>query len=113
MYRDDSVRLQYMLDAAREAIGFVLGRTRSDLDSNRMLVLALVKAVEILGEAAGQVSPTTKEQSASIPWTDIAGMRNRLVHAYFDINLEILWQTVQQDLPPLVAALEKALAGSR
>lgn len=109
MQKLDSIRLQHMLDAAREAIAFAHGRARADLDRDRMLVLALVKALEIVGEAAGQVSTATRDRLPGVPWADIAGMRNRLVHAYFDINLDVVWQTVQQDLPPLVVALEKAL----
>ena len=109
MRKDDQVRLQHMLDAAREAMSFTQGHTRADLDQDRMLVLALVKEIEIIGEAANQVSVATREQVAAVPWADIVGMRHRLIHAYFDINLEILWQTVQHDLPPLMAALEHVL----
>jgi len=111
MRKDDQVRLQHMLDAAREAIGFAQGRARTDLDSDRMLVLSLVKEIEIVGEAANQVPEATREQLPGIPWADIVGMRNRPVHAYFDINLEILWRTVQYDLPPLIAVLERVFAG--
>jgi len=111
MRKDDQVRLQHMLDAAREAIGFAQGRACADLDSDRMLVLSLIKEIEIVGEAATQVSEVTSEQLPEIPWTDIVGMRNRLVHAYFDINLEILWRTVQDDLPPLITVLERVFGG--
>lgn len=110
MRKDDQVRLRHILDAAREAMSFVSGRTRADLDSNRMLVLSLVKDIEIVGEAAYQLTQTTREEFSAVPWTDIIGMRHRLVHAYFDINLDILWQTVQEDLPPLVAMLETILS---
>ena len=79
MRKDDQVRLRHMLDAAREAIGFVQGRARTDLDSDRMLVLSLVKGIEIVGEAANQVSEATREQLPGIPWADIAGMRNRMI----------------------------------
>lgn len=109
MRKDDAVRLQHMLDAGREALGFARGRSRSDLDSGRMLVLALVKDLEIIGEAAHQVSEETRAQLPGLPWADIIGMRHRLVHAYFEFDPEILWQTIKQDLPPLVAALEEAL----
>jgi len=98
-----------MLDAAREALSFARDRTRSDLDRDRMLVLSLVKDIEIIGEAAYQVSPSSREQLPTLPWEDIIGMRHRLVHAYFDINLDILWKTVQEDLPPLIKTLEQAL----
>ena len=109
MRKDDDIRLRHMLDAARQAIEFVRGRTRADLDRDRMLVLALVKAVEIVGEAANQVSEPCRNRCPAIPWADLVGMRNRLVHAYFDINLDVLWQTVQEDIPQLIAALEPAL----
>lgn len=108
MRKHDAVRLRHMLDAGREALGFARGRDRADLDSDRMLVLALVKDIEIVGEAASQVSEETRAQLPGLPWADMIAMRHRLVHAYFEINLDILWQTVQQDLPPLVTALEEA-----
>ena len=109
MHRDDLVRLRHMLDAALEAREFIKGRARESLDTNRMLALSLVKEIEIIGEAANQVSETTRPQTSAIPWEDIIAMRNRLVHAYFDINLEILWRTVQEDLPPLISAIEDVL----
>lgn len=105
MYSHDVVRLQHMRDAAQEALSFARGRTRADLDSDRQLVLSLVKAVEIIGEAAYQVSSETRDTLPEIPWEDIIGMRHRLVHAYFDINLNILWRTVQEDLPGLLDKL--------
>ncbi len=74
-----------------------------------MLVLSLVKAIEIVGEAAYQIAETTRDELPSIPWADIIGMRHRLVHAYFDINLDVLWQTVQDDLPTLIAQIEPLL----
>lgn len=109
MRKDDVIRLRHMLDAAEEALLFARGRSREDLGVDRQLVLALVKEVEIIGEAAFRVSHETREHLPEIPWEDIIGMRHRLVHAYFDINLDILWQTVQQDLPPLVSALRQSM----
>lgn len=106
MRRDDAIRLRHMLDAAREALRFAEGRTRADLDKDRQLTLALVKEIEIIGEAAYQISTETQASLPAIPWEDIIGMRHRLVHAYFDINLDILWQTVVEDLPTLVSLLE-------
>jgi uncharacterized protein with HEPN domain len=99
-----------MRDASREAVGFAKGKHRADLDNDRMLAFALVKAIEIVGEAANQVSDATRTQNPDIPWVDIVGMRHRLIHAYFDIDLDILWQTIQHDLPPLITALDNALA---
>jgi uncharacterized protein with HEPN domain len=99
-----------MLDAAQEAMAFAQGRNRTDLDTDRQLVLSLVKEVEIIGEAAYQVTRATRINVSGIPWEDIIGMRHRLVHAYFDINLNILWRTVQEDLPALVAALQPIIS---
>jgi uncharacterized protein with HEPN domain len=99
-----------MLDATREAQGFVASRSRSDLDHDRLLLLALVKSVEIIGEAAARVSAETRLEWADIPWQDIVAMRHRLIHGYFDIDLDIVWNTVTEDLPHLAALLEIALA---
>ncbi|MBE2235588.1 MAG: DUF86 domain-containing protein [Anaerolinea sp.] len=109
MFKDDAPRLRHMLDAAYEAEVFTQGRTRADLDNDRMLVMALVKEIEIIGEAAYQVSAATREQLPDVPWEDIIGMRHRLVHAYFDINLDILWETLQQDLRPLGETLQEII----
>ncbi len=111
MRADDAIRLRHMLDAARQAVQFCEGRHRPELGTDRMLVLALVKVLEIMGEAATQVSGPCRTALVGIPWADIIGMRHRLVHAYFDINLDILWQTVEEDLPPLIPELEAALRG--
>ncbi len=109
MHKDDEIRLRHMLDAAREARSFAQGQSRKDLDLSRMLVLALVKDIEIVGEAATRISEDVQRSHPEIPWTDIIGMRHRLIHAYFEINLDILWETVVTDLPPLIASLEKVL----
>lgn len=107
MQRDDSIRLHHMLDAAKEAVSFVYGKTRSSLDKDRKLGLALIKCIEIVGEAAANVTSACREDLPQIPWSNVIGMRNRLIHAYFDINLDILWTTAIEDLPPLIAELEK------
>jgi uncharacterized protein with HEPN domain len=103
------VRLRHMLEAAQEARAFAAGRLRHDLDANRMLTLSLVKLVEIIGEAAAHVSPTTQSSHPRIPWPQIVGMRNRLNHGYFDVDLDRVWDTVLDDLPPLIAELESIL----
>jgi uncharacterized protein with HEPN domain len=110
MHRDDSVRLRHRLDSARDALSFVSGKSRVDLDASRMLALSLVKSIEIIGEAASRVSPVCQSMYADVPWPEIIGMRNRLIHSYFDINLDIVWRTITEELPPLIAALEKALS---
>jgi uncharacterized protein with HEPN domain len=110
MRKDDLIRIRHMIDAAREAIQFVADRKREDLDRDRMLVLSLVKSVEILGEAASKVSEEFRQTHPAMPWREMVTMRNRLIHGYFDINLDIVWQTVSEELPPLVATLEAVLA---
>jgi uncharacterized protein with HEPN domain len=110
MQRADHIRLRHMLDAAREATGYVAGKTRADLHGDRMLEHSLVRCIEILGEAAAKVSDETRAACPALPWPAIVGMRNRLIHAYFDVDLDRVWDTVVDDLPPLVAALEAALA---
>ena len=109
MLQPDEIRMRHMLDAAREAVAFSRNRERRDLDRDRMLVLSLVKAIEIVGEAASQVTSATTEQLPDVPWADVIGTRHRLVHAYFDVNLDIVWKTVRQDLPGLIQILERAL----
>jgi uncharacterized protein with HEPN domain len=74
-----------------------------------MFALAVVKDIEIIGEAAARISEEAQEAYPQIPWVDIVGMRNRLTHAYFDINLDIVWDTVTANLPPLITELEKIL----
>lgn len=102
---DDDVRLRHLVDAAERAIQFTVGRSRSDLDTDEMLTLALTKLVEIVGEAAKQVSTETKDQYPAVPWSAAARMRDRLVHHYFDIDLDVLWSTVRDDLPALLALI--------
>ena len=106
---DDHTQLQHMLDAARQAQCFMQGRRRDDLDTDPMLRLAVVKTIEIIGEAASKVSKERQSTLPQIPWPSIISMRNRLTHAYFDINTEIVWKTVIEDLPPLIQILNDTL----
>jgi len=110
MFEDDQTRIHHMLDAAQEAVAFVHDRDRSSLASDRILSLALVKSIEIIGEAASRVTAARREEISDVPWAKIIGMRNRLIHAYFDIELDLVWVTVTKDLPPLIEALGRALS---
>lgn len=103
----DAVRLRHMLDATLEAMSFASGRTRADLDHDRMVTLALVKCIEIIGEAASHVTADTQRKHQDIPWRRITGMRNRLIHAYADVDLDVVWATIANDLPALRATLER------
>lgn len=98
-----------MLEAAESAIRMVTGRDRADLDENEMLRLAVVKAIETVGEAAYKCSEATTSTRADIPRAVIRRMRHRLVHDDFDVNLDVVWKTVQVDLPVLVNQLRVAM----
>jgi uncharacterized protein with HEPN domain len=106
MSPDDTARLRHMIEAIDAARRFVQGRGRADLDSDQMLLFALVRAVEIVGEAASRVSAEGRAEAPDLPWAEAVGMRNRLVHAYFDINRNILWTTVTDALPALRVQLQ-------
>jgi uncharacterized protein with HEPN domain len=106
---DADVRLRHMLDAAREGVQMAQGKTRADLDTNRLLNLALVRLLEIVGEAASRVPAHECAKYPGIPWAQIVGLRNRLIHGYDNVDFDILWHIVTQDLPPLIAQLEKTL----
>lgn len=109
MRREDNVRLQHMLDAAVEALQIVADKSRPSVVQDRVLVLALTRLLEVLGEAAGRVTRETQYDHPEIPWQQIIGMRNRLIHGYDSVDLGILWQVIEADLPPLVESLRKAL----
>lgn len=106
---NDQISLRQMLTYAQQACAMVHGRERPDLDSDLMLQLALTRLIEIIGEAATRISKPTRDQYHQIPWAHIVGMRNRLVHGYDTVDLNLLWNTVAFDLPPLIAALEEIL----
>lgn len=106
----DRIRLQHMLDAARKAVRLAAGRDREALGSDDdPLADALVRLISVIGEAANKISSDTSLKLDEIPWPDVVGMRNRLIHGYFDINLDIVWATVQDSLPFLIQRLESAL----
>lgn len=107
----DRVRLEHMLSAASQACAFIAGRTRSDLDSDAMLRRALINAIQEIGEAAVRTSPHARQRVAEVPWPEVIRMRNILVHVYWGVDLDRVWKTATDDLPPLIAALEAALRG--
>ena len=98
--------------AAREHQRAEIGRARRDLDTDQMLLFALVRAIEIVGEAASKVSAATRQSAVDVPWNLIVSMRNRVVHAYFDIDHEIVWKTATEELPELLPKL-RGLSSAR
>src|SRR5712692_7689429 len=109
--RDDSVPMRHMLDHAREAVVMVRGRARADLGTDRMLQLALTRVLEIIGEAASRVSNEGRAQYPDIPWMEVVSTRNRIIHGYDTVDYDIVWQIILEELPRLIAALERALPG--
>lgn len=105
MRPEDQIRLRHLTEVASKAVGYCNGRQRTDLDNDELLRLAVTKLVEIVGEAAKHISPELQAATPDVPWAFAARMRDRLVHHYFDINLDILWHTVTEDLPGLLETL--------
>lgn len=112
MQPDDRIRVLHMIEAAEAVEAFVAGRHRADLDTDRMLLFALVRAVEIIGEAASRVSPEACATAPAVPWARITGLRNRLVHVYFDIDPDILWRTAVEEVPSLLPLLRALVTGT-
>jgi len=106
---DDPLRMQHMIKFARKAIGFSARKSRADLDKDELLCLALVRLIEMIGEAAARITTESRDCHSEIPWAKIVGMRNRLVHGYDQVDLDLLWQTIERDLKPLVEQLEKII----
>jgi uncharacterized protein with HEPN domain len=98
--------LSDMRDAIHAAREFSRGVTFEEFRNNREKQFAIIHALEIIGEAAKQVPASVRDEYPDIPWRDIAGMRDRLIHGYFSVNIERLWNTVQEDLPRLEKTLK-------
>ena len=106
---DDRMRLLHMLEHAVEAVQMTREHIRADLDRDRKLNLALVRLVEIIGEAAARVTPEVRDRHPDIPRLDIIGMRNRIVHGYDQVDFDILWDVMDLHLPSLVSELQRIL----
>lgn len=109
MLKDDLIRVRHLLDAAQKAVAFVQNKTRADLDQNEQLALSLVRLLEIVGESANTISDDFHSHYPDIPWRKMISLRNRLIHGYFDIDYNIVWDTVTNDLPSLIPMLEGIL----
>ncbi|PIV23972.1 MAG: DUF86 domain-containing protein [Deltaproteobacteria bacterium CG_4_8_14_3_um_filter_45_9] len=101
--------LQDILDAAGKAMRFVKGVDFEAFCANEEKVFAVIRALEIIGEAAKNITKSMRGRYAEIPWEDIVGMRNKVIHDYFGVDLEVIWKTLHEDLPPLQAAIAKIL----
>ncbi len=105
----DRTRLLHIRDAVAQARRFMSGRSMEDLSSDAMLALAVTRLIEIVGEAAKNVSPPTRGLAPEIPWRAIAGTRDRVVHAYFDLDVDVLWEILTIDFPDLQEKVERLL----
>lgn len=105
----DRDRFEHMLEAARDAIAFVQGRKREDLDHDALLRRGVVNCVQVIGEAAARTTDAGRSRAPALPWSKIVGMRHILVHAYFSIDLDAVWRVIQEHMPSLVRELEAAL----
>lgn len=101
-----------MIDAAEALATFIEGRAPEDLGRDRMLLFAVVRAIEIVGEAASRLTPEAQAQVPDVPWASVVGMRNRLIHGYFDVDTEIVWKTATVEVPTLLRALKRAVSES-
>jgi len=102
-----------MIEASEAVAQVIQGRSRHDVDTDLTLRLAIVRAIEVLGEAASRMSDDGRSRLPDIPWAAIVGMRNRLTHAYFDIDYDIVWQTAAVEVPSIIGHLRAALGRDR
>jgi len=109
----DEALLRDMLEAARDALEFSKGQTRDSLTSNKMLRYAVVRAVQIVGEAANRVSEKFRETQTQIDWRGIIGMRHKVVHDYVSVDVNIVWDVIEYDLRPLISELDKLLPSEK
>ena len=109
MENKDSARLKHMLDSGRAILLFAKNRRRIDLDKDRLFMSGVLREFEVLGEAASKVSEKTKKQFPQLPWKELVGMRNRLIHAYFDVDHDIIWKTIRDYLPTFIEELEQII----
>jgi uncharacterized protein with HEPN domain len=106
----DAVALEDMLAHAREAAALIQGKSRADLDHDRVLSLALVRLLEIVGEAAARVSAEERAKHPTIPWAEIVSLRNRLIHGYASVDMDIVWEILRRDVPALIAELQRIVS---
>lgn len=109
--RRDRLRLQHMLDACDAVTEFMAGRTEEDLITDKMLVSAVTRQIEIIGEAANMVTTELRDAHPEVPWKQIIGMRHKIIHEYFAVQTDTVWDVVQSDVPVLRAQLATIIAG--
>jgi uncharacterized protein with HEPN domain len=111
MRRSETAYLRHILDAISKIESYLMGLDETAFRADARTQDAVVRQLEIIGEATKRISDNTRAKSPETPWPDIAGMRDKLIHDYFSVDLRRVWNTVQRDLPPLKAAIVRLLEG--
>ena len=109
MPADDLLYVRHICDAATQLAEYVGGHRREDLGRDPLLRDGLIRQVEVVGEAAPHLSQEFRRRHPEAPWPDIVGMRHRLIHGYFNVNLDLLWETAVRDAPELFRILSPLL----
>ena len=104
----DSARVAHILEAEQDIRNFLEGKDRAALDSDKMLLYAVIRAIEIIGAAASQISTETRSRYPGLPWRDAVGMRNQLIHAYINVDADIVWKTATVAIPAFVSRIKRA-----
>ncbi|MDO9580893.1 MAG: DUF86 domain-containing protein [Bacteroidales bacterium] len=112
MQSKDIIRLRHIIDEADEACKYAEGISLDEFVKDGKTVRAVIRSIEVIGEAASKISIEFRMEHSDVPWQKVIGMRNRLIHVYFDIDYNIIWQTVKENLPPLIEQLQSILQNS-
>lgn len=110
MKKDDTVYLRHILDAIAQIEEYLKGVSREKFLNNHLLQDGVVRELEIIGEASRNLTDEFREKHSHVPWGQIISLRNRITHAYFDVNLDIVWEITQNDLPMLKPQVERLLS---
>lgn len=105
MPQGDLLYLGHMLDVSVQAVEKIRGKSREEYEEDENLRLALAHLIQMIGEAARRVSPESQQKYSQIPWSDVIGMRHKIVHDYLDVDFDVVWEVVTKDLPDLISQL--------
>lgn len=105
--RNDKIFIEHILISISAIESFIQNIDKKHFLQNRMMQGAIIREIEIIGEAAKNISKETRNKNRHIPWKQIAGMRDKLIHHYFGIDLNIVWNTVRDAIPPLKEAMQE------
>jgi uncharacterized protein with HEPN domain len=109
MIKDDPIYLVHILISISKIQSYSLNVDYNDFMKNEMIQDAIMRQIEIIGEASGRVNANIKNKYTKIPWIDIKGMRNRLIHNYFGVDVEEVWKVIQRDIPELKKQIKQIL----